>query len=191
MKKFLLSFAEKNIYMILLHVVVLILTVEVLILTKQNKELKNQHKDVAQIKEGDTFSMQDVTSLYADTQHPDSLSDKLLFVFTTHCPFCLKNISGWTQIDSLVKTKKINIAIIGIGLDEKNKLSLYKEEHDIKYNIYLSDNKKDFQTRNKISSVPQTILCSNNFQIKKIWVGALSEKEITEVINTIYPHKNF
>ncbi len=161
-----------NWYNIFLHIMLVGLSLSVILLINKNKILSEKLNggNIGQLKEGDViqnFSAYDLNKneILIDFKKG---KNKLLFVFTTTCPYCTKNISHWKE---LYDSKKNEFEIIGIGCDDAEEIQEYVEANKLPYKVLVPKD-KDFRKKNKISGVPQTIYLDKS-KIEKIYIGLL------------------
>jgi peroxiredoxin len=177
---------RKNLYSIVLHLLVVVLAVEVIVLMKQNKELKEGRASRAQesIKEGDYFSLADLTPVVNDAQLDTLLRKQLIFVFTTRCPFCQEMLPMWKYFGNSLAARN-NVAILGISLDPLQETRTYLDQQNVTFPVFLPSNKESFSNKNKLHSVPQTMIRRSDGIVEKVWRGRLSIDEYHEIVKAI------
>lgn len=179
-------FTAKNIYLFTIHLAVVLLAFEVIVISNQNKKLKEEQRMGGErgvaIKVGDTLTFGKLQSLGSSTS-VDTLSPTLVFVFTTTCPFCKKNISQWKDIYRQVKSR-INIIAISVDAEDKSRALITTDT--INYPVSVSLDAKKFRETNHISGVPATLLLDNGI-VRNVWGGLLTDEQKAEIVATIPP----
>lgn len=175
-----------RLYFWLLHIVVLALAIDVVILARQNKELKEIHTPSAArlVAAGDTLSFNGLNLIREgrDLNRGNS-SPRLVYVFTTSCPWCRKNIQGWKRTAN--EFKKLGTDIIGISLDDSVKTINYIHENELNYPVAVPSDPRVFQASNRFASVPITIVATSSGIVKQVWSGALSDAQFQEVVGSV------
>lgn len=180
----------KNLYVLFLHVAVLALAVEVVVLARQNSELKNP-KDRGgkeQLAVGDSLSINDLKPLKANYTLPVNSPNQLLFVFTTTCPFCKKNLDNWKKLSEIAKEK--NIAVVGIALDLPDSTAKYMSANKIDFNVLFPADVNAYRQKYKLLGVPKTILRDSSGVVRGVWTGLLNGQQVEEVASAISDFNN-
>jgi cytochrome oxidase Cu insertion factor (SCO1/SenC/PrrC family) len=176
----------KNLYSIVLHLLVVVLAVEVYILMRQNRELKEGRASTPQetIKEGDYLSLSDLTPV-TNGSHLDTVSRKqLIFVFTTRCPSCKETLPMWKSLaDTAIQRK--SFAVFGICLDPLVDTKTYVSENQLRFPVFIPVNKESFSKNNRVQGVPQTILRDRTGFVEKAQRGRLSVDMYNEILHAI------
>ena len=103
----------------------------------------------------------------------------LLFVLSTSCPHCEKNMQLWKQIVDFDKDHKCNI--IGVSVDNLRATSDYFAEKEIDFYMVSAEVDTGFYRKYKIVGVPETILVDGNGVVEKTWVGELSDDQAHQI----------
>lgn len=175
----------KNLYVLFLHVAVIALAVEVVVLARQNSELKNP-KDRGgkeQLAVGDSLSINDLKPLKANYTLPVNSPNQLLFVFTTTCPFCKKNLDNWKKLSEVAKEK--NIAVVGIALDVPDSTAKYMSANKIDFDVLFPADVNTYRQKYKLLGVPKTILRDSAGVVRGVWTGLLNSQQVEEVASAI------
>ncbi len=174
---------EQGVYQIFLHVAVSALAIVVIVLAIQNKELKESSTRGSRtgIKPGEYFSLNGIQQCL-NAGNIDSSKTQLIYVFTTTCPFCEKNLASWKQISA--KTLKEGIVVMGICLDSEAKTKEYVKAKALEFPIFIADDPARFKEINRIIGVPGTVVRSKAGLVDAIWIGVLSERNISELYAT-------
>ncbi len=161
------------------------LAVEVVVLARQNNELKNpkQREGKEQLAVGDSLIIRDLKPLQADYTAPTDSPNKLVFVFSTTCPFCKQNLEHWKKILTLANKNKLTV--VGISLDTAEKSVAYVKEHQIDFPVVTPLDLPLFKSQNKLNAVPVTILRDSIGVVRNVWRGLLAEEQIKEVASAI------
>lgn len=171
-----------NLYNTFLHIMLASLSVVIILLINKNSELTEaiEKFNSPQLKEGDIFKPQRLFDLKGNELEMGfkSAGKKLLFIFTTTCPYCKKNLPNWETLNKQLKNR---YEIIGISADSLDITRKFVEENEIEFPVYISANPK-FRVDNKISGVPQTLIITEN-KVEKFWLGSLNPKIVQEIIN--------
>lgn len=170
-----------DLYQIFLHIALIVLAVTVFILVNKNNECKSllTKKVFAQLREGDSFNQLSLVDLSKKTNKvlsPDS-KNKILYVFSTDCPYCSDNLPYWKSFFNDYKDK---FEFIGISIDGFEDTKKYKSINQLTYSIFLPE-LPDFRETHKISGVPQTIVIDDSNKVVKYWLGALKSEDIEEI----------
>jgi peroxiredoxin len=175
---------KKNLYIIFLHMAVVGLAAEVFVLSAQNKKLKGSgNLSVFEaLKVGDPFHLPALKAVQGNAVIHNE-GRKLVFLFTTTCPWCKENIQNWKIIHEVARTK--NIEILGISLDDQEKSASYSTLNRLTYPVFTTDNREDFKKENQISIIPLTVLISPLGKVEGTWIGLLEGNHMQEIVNTI------
>jgi hypothetical protein len=176
-------------YQVVLHVVVLGLAVEVLFLARENRELKsavNSYRE-REIRVGDRLSLANLLPV-TTSNTVDSTTSQLIYVFTTGCHFCEKNIAAWKEVSKTASRRQIRV--IAICLDVREKASAYAAKFHLSYDIYAPNDASKYRRENHIVGVPNTILRSASGKVEWTWPGLLDSHQMNEIAEAIsnYPH---
>ena len=184
MKKWSEKLSSADLYQVMLHLIVLALAVTVFVLAKQNRELKSIGDQVKQvdIKSGDPFSLGELVPVNTPNAVDTSIN-QLLFLFTTKCPFCKRNVSSWEELKVAALGKQVVVA--GICLDAPDEASRYTKEQQITYRVYVPKDFSRFREVNHIYSVPTTILRSRSGYAEHVWIGMLQPDKMKEIAEAI------
>jgi hypothetical protein len=173
-----------KVYQVVLHVVVLALAVEVFVLGKQNRELKstaNQQRQV-DIKVGEHLSLDGLTPV-TTSNAVDSTVRQLIYIFTTTCPFCEKNVAAWKEVNKAASRRRVRV--LGICLDSPKNALAYAVKFRLSYEIYVPENVAKYRQGNHIVGVPNTVLRSSSGQAESVWLGLLGSDKVKEIVRTI------
>lgn len=179
-----LLFNGKRLYTIALHLIIVALGFELFVLAKQNEELKERREmfAVGSLKVGDAFIVRNLNPMSATTNTPSAIgSRQVVFVFSTTCRYCKANIEMW-QIIAL-EGKKHNVAVFAVSVDSLSKTARYVEDNPgIAYDVFVPSDIREFAKENRVSGVPITILRSPLGIVENYWLGALSAKQLGEIL---------
>jgi len=186
-RRFVKLLTPANLYNIFLHVAVLVLAVEVVLLYTENRKLKTRHpSSQEQIKKGDLFWFSTLEVLRGENVLDTTAQRQVLFVFTTMCSFCTKNMNAWDRI--AIRGRENNLPVFGISLDTMEKTLKYAADGGLTFPVYSSVSPEDFRKKNRLFSVPKTIVLSSAGRVEAVWSGVLSEEEIVAVEGHIPSH---
>jgi peroxiredoxin len=158
---------------------IIILLATVIVLVKQNNDLKSSvATNKLVLKEGERFNDIKAKDLSGNDSTISFNKGKksILFVFSTKCGYCLKNVENWKNLFNSYNKKYF---ISGICVDSVKEIITYKEVNKIPYNILVPES-KEFLTGSRINVFPVTILVNNN-KVEKIWPGFLHPKTINQI----------
>jgi len=173
----------RNLYQAFLHIFLVILIAEVIILAKQNDNLKKQFDVKPQnLAVGEYLSLSDLNPLNGEIL-PDSSQGKLVYIFSTHCPYCILNLPNWKKLAVVAKQNKI--ATIMILLEGPDSARAYLNKNGLEGASFTVVDFKKFRVANKISSIPQIIECVQGNKVRNIWIGTLSDVAVTEAADSI------
>jgi peroxiredoxin len=185
MKNSIKNISGAKLYFIFLHIVIVIFGIEIVILAKQNREMKDhaQSPSMEQVKIGDRLSF-DSLILHTEESYPfNNGKSKILFLFSTTCPFCKENLGKWNNLYST--SKNPNIDILGISLDSKERTEKLILDSSIVFPVLVSPQIKWFSQKNKITGVPITLLVNDSGMVLKLWNGTLEDRALKEVAMAI------
>ena len=166
-------------------VIIGLLMIEVVILTIQNRELKTAISNLTQsqtepLKHGEKvepFKIQTLSGDTAEFTYSDTKKRYLLFVLSTKCPHCEKNLPLWKEI---ANTANETVNIFGISLDNFEQTKEYASIKDIGFYL-ASVADTSFGRKYKIGGVPETILIDGNSKVEKVWIGELSKESLNDI----------
>mgnify|MGYP001619430214 CR=1 FL=1 len=174
----------QGVYQVFLHVALIALAIEVIVLAIQNRELKDSSNRTARtgIKQGEYFSLNGVHE-FLNSSNIDSSKTQLIYLFTTTCPFCEKNLASWMEISA--KSRKQQIVVIGISLDSEDRTKDYVKAKRLEFPVFIADDPTRFKEANRIIGVPGTVVRSRSGTVDAIWIGLLTDRDISELYATI------
>ena len=168
----------KNLYMAFIHIALLVLVVEVLVLTKQSQELRMMGSPREPVQVGSPFVLGQLlpANVNADI---DTTRPLLVYVFSTRCGYCVKNLPAWAALaDSAVSR---GIGTMAISTDSVATAAAYIAKHSIRYAVYVATDGREFMVRNGIQFVPQTILRDREGRASAVWPGELSSSAASAI----------
>ncbi len=179
---------SKTLQTVLFVTIFFFLAVQSVIFAIQNRELKSRlallitDKDV--LKEGDTvkaFSIIDLKENLHEIEYR-STTKTLIYIFSTKCSPCTKNLPNWNLLTE--KLKETNTGIIGVSLNPIEDIKLYHSENDIQFPTYVPID-ETFKLDYKGFLTPQTLLIDENAIVLKSIQGILQESTLSEIIDEI------
>ncbi len=176
---------KKNLYSIVLHVVVLVLSLQVYLLSEKLKLYTTSNEEMSKV--GDVFYFNELEQIRNDINY-DTTKQTIVFLFTTKCPFCKTNIPIWNSIDS-INRKYNGYQSIGICLDADENIDSFINEYNPKFPMTTPNDPSYYKDINKIRGIPVTLIRNEKNVISKLWVGSLTEKDIAEITNIISANK--
>jgi peroxiredoxin len=171
------------VYQIALHTIIVVLAIETAVLVYQNNELKaNDGMLIGEIKADVGFPLSEINSLMGSGQISDNRG-KLIYVFTTTCPYCERNLVRWNDIATVATAN--GLEVIGISLSSVEQTKAYANEHHVTFPIYVASNPKSFRSEHRIKGVPITMVCSKNQVVDKLWIGALDDDRTFQILDAV------
>lgn len=188
MKILKIHFGTRFAYQVFLHVTLLVLAVEVVILSDRTTKMEaSLSRLIAKsLAVGDTLSLGNVRSLV--TSAPIDLGSRsVIYLFTTSCPYCEKNIQQWrkTADYALGKGLKVGAICLNTSNDGRDGIIRYVRENQIDYPVYDVSDANEFRETNNVQGVPQTMIRSADGKIEKVWRGVLADNAMAEIIAAI------
>lgn len=133
------------------------------------------------------------TNLYAQTM-PDTNGQRhkieshrgktlLVNFWATWCTSCIKEMPELSELQNELSPRSIQI--IGIGLDNQDKIIEFAKKYDVTYPIYIADvNGQTLLSElgNQAGVLPFTVLINHKGVIKKTYLGRLNMNEIRKDI---------
>lgn len=173
---------------ILGFILIIFLVLDVIFLTLQNKSLKDDLSNMTMAREtlhpGETVDSFTIINFNGDStqiRYSDRGEKYLLFILSTTCPHCEKNIDKWKELARTAD--KQSCKIIGVSLDSLVGTKLYHEKMGLNFDLFVSDT--SFVRKYKIIGVPETILIGKNGIVEKTWQGELRTEEVSEIQHLI------
>ncbi|MDP2885116.1 MAG: redoxin domain-containing protein [Ignavibacteria bacterium] len=180
-------FQGNQLYSIALHIVIVALGFELFVLARQNEELKERREmfAVGSLKVGDAFNVRNLSPVSTTKDAPAGFGGRhVVFVFSATCRYCKANIEMWQRI--ALEGKKHNVVVYAVSVDSLLRTSRYvKENPNITYDVYVPSDIREFAKENRVSGVPITILRSPLGIVEDYWLGALSAKELEEILGKL------
>lgn len=162
------------------------LLVEVVLLTNENRELKNSLRVNSQppadaLTPGDKLEAIKVRTLdgqAAEFTYSDSSKKYLIFVLSTTCPHCEKNLVAWNSLSRQFSPD--SVMIFGVSLDGFSETQEYITAKDVRF-FTASAADTSFGRKYKISGIPETMLVSGRGILEKVWIGELNPNQLHEI----------
>ncbi len=172
---------------ILSYVLIVMLTAEVVLLAKQNRDLKATINRMSAgpmetLKPGESVGTIAAWTLGGETRQlrfDDAPRKSLLFVLSTTCPHCEKNLPLWQEI--AVRGGADSCRIVGVSLHDLPTTRAYVAAKGIRFEV-VSAADSDFTRHYKIPGVPETILLDARGRVEKTWIGELSDAQTREIL---------
>jgi len=172
-------------------VIFLMLCLVVSILSYQNIQLKNQIEKYsngninAGLEPGAQFSSFRYRTLNQEERgfgFDNPSRGTILFILTTRCPHCEKNLDKWNLVTKLTPGDRYEV--LGVSLDSMNLTQSYLIQHKFDFPLVcLIDS--TFHRNNKISGVPMTFLLDAKGLVKSVWRGEISDEQVVEIRNAM------
>jgi hypothetical protein len=183
-----IQFGTRFAYQVFLHVTLIVLAVEVVVLSDRANKMETtlSRLTAKSLAEGDTLRLGSVRSLM--TSAPMELGPRsLIYLFTTSCPYCEKNMQTWQGIAGQALSKGLRVGAICLNTASKSRDSLfgYVREHQINFPVYDVSDANEFRKTNNVQGVPQTMICSADGKIERVWRGVLADDAVAEITSAI------
>jgi cytochrome c biogenesis protein CcmG, thiol:disulfide interchange protein DsbE len=167
-------------------VLIIFLGVEDVLLILQNKQLKATINTLTTpqmepLKTGDRLEpvkIQSFDGSRSDLIYSDSTKKYLLFLFSTTCPHCEKNIPIW---QSLIASMDNHIKILGVSTQKLNETKQFIQGKIVNFRIVTAYEDTSFQRKYRVIGVPETILIDGEGKVEKVWMGELQPDQINEI----------
>jgi peroxiredoxin len=162
---------------------IIFLGVEDLFLIQQNRHLKESLSPppIMLLKPGErvgAFKVQRSDGKIEDVTYADTTKKYMLFVLSTMCPHCHKNLQRWNEFANNNQDNRCRI--IGISVNDLERTRSYNDTAGVNFELLtLADT--SFARRYKVSAFPETILVDGNGTVEKAWAGELSGEAMNEI----------
>ncbi len=171
-----------KIYPAFLHVSLILLLAISVVLVRQNHALREQltPRD-SHIQVGQVVGPVEVANLDGEARvlaWDDAERDRLLLVFTTTCPACAQNQGVWQALHRQLGDR---LEVIGVSLDDPDLTRVYREAHELEFDVVTAADREGFLADYEISSVPLTLRISPDGRVRGAWSGGLSDDQMSEV----------
>lgn len=178
---------ETNWIQLFSFTIIAVLAVEDGLLIIQNKELKARlaaatAPKMAPLKPGEfvqSVRLQTLDGSIRELNYTDTSKKYLLFVFSTTCPHCEKNLVNWQEITESNRANGCDI--IGISVQKLDVTQRYATTKNVGFVTVSAANDTSFVRKYRISGVPETILIAGNGKVEGTWQGELSAEQTNEI----------
>ena len=170
---------QLDLFQLFLYAALIGLAVEVIFLVRQNRQSRilvqelNQALASLSLQKGDhvlPFRVIDLRGIPTTISYGRESQKTLLFIFSTECAVCEKNIPFWNYLCENADEKKYRI--MGITRNNPFEVQLYVEDQKIKFPVFVSDD-LSFWWSYKLFRLPQTILINEQGIVEHVWQGVL------------------
>jgi peroxiredoxin len=177
----------------LTYLLLFFLMVETVLLVMQNRQLKDrlnsptQHRAIESLKAGDQTTPRRLKNLVGgEFEIPNNIPSRktLVFVFSTTCPHCEKNLTLWNHIAARLKPAKL-VDVVGVSVNDAEKTRAYCATKKLDYVTLLADS--IFMNHYKVKLVPQMILIAGNGKVLQNWTGELNGEQEKELMDLVGP----
>lgn len=104
----------------------------------------------------------------------------LLFVLSTSCPHCLANLPKWAEISRRLGGS--GWYVVGVSMEGADETARYVRENRVGF-YTVSTPDSAFMERYKLPGVPATLLLSTGGVVRGVWIGELTEEQVSEVLS--------
>ena len=152
-------------------------------LVQENQKIKNE---LPYFMPGERINYFDLISVDNNSVDASVLRNSkkpsLIFIFTTPCSPCNKNIVFWNKLADIVKDK---VSIYGIILDDVSQAYSFSESSKSYFGIYVPKRIDEFKNNMRLKlNIEQTILCEAN-KVKFAYIGTLDINELSKFLDAI------
>ncbi len=170
------------------YAVTFLLMIEVISLMNQNAELKKTIKtltigDVEPLQSGDQVEAIRIQTLAGDTTSLNFNNPSvrhLLFILSTSCPHCERNLPAWTSIDS--SNVGAHTEILGLSVNNLEQTQDFVVSKHVSFHtVAIVDT--NFRAKYRITGVPTTLMVEGTGGVMKVWVGELTAEQTQEIRN--------
>lgn len=117
-----------------------------------------------------------------NTLHEDT--PRLIFIFSTPCNPCNKNLPFWNSVAGIFKKK---VKTIGIILDEPNSAFNFQERSHLNFPVFVPEDISRFRQEMRIHlNLAQTIFYADG--VRYLQLGVLEPESVTTLCNVIKSH---
>ena len=178
------------------YVVIVLLAIEVVLLMQQNRELKSavramSSETVDPLRPGDsiqTVGFQTMDGRRGELSYTDPGKKYLLFVLSTSCPHCERNLELWSELVAFDSNRRCNI--LGLCVDELQATLDYSAEKHLPFSLVSVAVDTGFHRKYRVSGVPETILVDGNGRVERTWLGELNSEQRDEIKKLINPEQS-
>jgi peroxiredoxin len=178
------------------YLVIILLIVEVVLLKQQNRELKSVVRAMASeamepLRPGDSVQavgFQTMDGRRGELSYTDPGKKYLLFVLSTSCPHCERNLDLWSELVTFDGNRRCNI--VGLRVDELQPTLDYASQKHLPFSLVSVAVDTGFHRNYRISGVPETILVGGNGRVQRTWPGELNSDQTSEIKNMINPEQS-
>lgn len=157
---------------------VLLILIHLILLIIQNRKLNSQiiflKKEVPHLLKGDYAPPIAVIGKRKSFNFNSKNKKSLLFVFTTFCIHCDKNLTFWKRLSYELKPKTQIIAIVTKGMEQSQNLK-------VNFPIYVPEDINRFMNDYRVSDYSQTILINREGEIEWIKAGKLNSDDYFKI----------
>lgn len=175
-------FSIRRVYFAFLHVAIVVLAVEVVLVSRQYRELRASLEPPDPVKIGSPFVLGEIQPLSAQTTL-DTTSPMLLYIFSTDCSFCRKNVPVWTRTADTAR--QLGLQVGALSLDSAAATEAYRIENKVNYPVFVTVDRKGFSSANNVRFVPQTILRDEHGRIQEAWPGFISDSMESVIVKAL------
>jgi peroxiredoxin len=180
---------SRKLFLSVLVAIVVILMIQNFLLVRKNDvllhKLEAAHASLSErhmLSKGDTVHAFQAIGLDGESTRIDpgnAAGKTLFFMFSTRCPFCVKNVDQWNWIVEQTAGKQVNIA--GLCPDSLDRTREFASHVGITFPTFsIFDD--SVLTGLKLDLVPQTVLVDSTGRVLLVWGGLLSDKRSREVV---------
>jgi len=106
----------------------------------------------------------------------------VLLLLTTTCPFCRVNVPTWNEIHRALGDQ---VRFVGLSLDDRERTRRFVETSRAEFSLFIVEDSRSLVLDLGLQSVPQTLALDAEGVIQGIWVGGLSEENVTSILQSL------
>jgi thiol-disulfide isomerase/thioredoxin len=112
----------------------------------------------------------------------DTAARRLVFVFTTTCPYCRATLPVWAAVADSARATQPNVAVVGLGLDSLRGVRGYAAEHSLTYPVATFPDWKTAQLP-RGPAVPQTLVLNHWGEVVIAHIGRLEPGPVLDSVH--------
>lgn len=174
---------KKDKFILILVGMSIVFVYVVLRLVQENNKIRNE---LPYFMYGERISKFDLVGMDNKTVDLSSLKNatnpSLIFIFTTPCSPCNKNIVYWSKLAEILQDK---VSIYGIVLDDISQASSFSESSKLNFGIFVPVRLDEFKKSMRLKlNIEQTILCDKN-KVEFVFLGVLEMNDLSRILDNI------
>ena len=180
---------RKNIFQIILMIVVVLMGAEILYLIVQNRRLVRLLEAASHsfetLSEGATvrsLDARDINGIDVNLNYGESEPRTLLMWFSPTCASCEANQEFWNELYR--DNKSEDLCFLGICACDPEEATWAASEYDLQFTIMSTSDPSTIEDY-KGNVLPQTILISPQGKVQRVWPGSLTTEQKDEILTAL------